>query len=505
MKGKGKIFGDVRLKPNIVIIVLDAVRAQNLPFYGYRRNTTPFLCSIENDLTVYENAISSTYWTMPSVASLFTGMYTSGHGLVSDGDRLDQTLSTLPRILQTHGYRCAAFVRNIYVSEYSGLDSNFHDFYSKSEVDQLKKLASIVSRRAVSRLQPPGINRVADVPLNDGHSKKALFANIAARLADVLIDTGGRRFVSDFSSWLRRYRGEPFFAYFHFLETHSPWRAPLKFAFNFLSLRDNIRKLFINHNHLAFLMNKKQMTPEDFRILTDAYDNSIFYTDHLTGKIVRLLKECQLYDNTLLIILSDHGDNIGDHGLMFHYWCLYDTLIKIPLIIKFPTGINLKGRVSKIVQNVDIFPTILSLLNENDTNVRAQIQGNDLLEKAQDKRERGIAISELVKAFGPDRQEFKKQFSNFDRRLLSVRTENFKFIYSSREDHEFYDLKKDPEESRNLYPSDDRFLPLMEKASLYYKRTDKFYQTIREKIDGRMDKDQLDESVIKHLKSLGYM
>ena len=130
------------MTPNIVIIALDAVRAQNLPFYGYHRNTTPYLSSLEDDFVIYENSISSSYWTMPSVASLFTGMHTSGHGLVVDGDKLDPTLSTLPGILKSHGYRCAAFGRNIYVSDYSGLDNEFDDFFSKSYIDQLKKISS---------------------------------------------------------------------------------------------------------------------------------------------------------------------------------------------------------------------------------------------------------------------------------------------------------------------------------------------------------------------------
>jgi arylsulfatase A-like enzyme len=493
------------MPPNIVIIVLDAVRAQNLPFYGYHRNTTPYLSSFEEDFVIYENAISSSYWTMPSVASLFTGMHTSGHGLVVDGEKLDPTLSTLPGILKSHGYRCASFVRNFYVSDYSGLNNGFDDFFSKSYIDHFKKFSSFISKSMLNNILPPGINRFKMEPDDEVYSFKKRFYNVVARLADVSIDSGGKTFYNDFSRWLKKYQNTPFFAYFHFLETHSPYRAPLNFAFKYLSFRENLKKLFVNHNHINYLINKCRMTKEDFRLLIGAYDNAIVYTDYLIEKIFNLLKKFKIYNNTMIIILSDHGDNIGDHGLMFHYWCLYDTLIKIPLIIKFPAAINLKGRVSEIVQNVDILPTILSLLNENDTNTWSKIQGNDLLEKKQNKREKGIAISELVKAFGPDREIIRKQFRNFDRRLLSLRTEDFKFIYSSRGDHEFYDLLKNPAESHNLYPSDDRFLPLMEKAEIYYKKMDKFYQNIREKIDGGMDKDKQDESVIKRLKSLGYM
>jgi len=492
------------LKPNIVIISLDAVRAQNLPFYGYHRNTTPFLSSIEKDLALYENAISSSYWTMPSVASLFSGMYTSGHGLLVDGEKLDPSLLTLPKILRQHGYRCGAFVRNVYVSEYSGLHREFDDFYSTFVLDSLKKIASTISKRGVSRLQPPGINRLCDQGSCDSNRFKEYIANMAARSIDMLFDTGSRKFVDNFSGWIKKSKPKPFFAYLHFLETHSPYRAPLKFAFEFLSLRDSIKRVSINHDHLKFLLGECDMTSEDFRILVSCYDNSIRYVDHLIGKIVRLLQTNGVYDNTLVVVLADHGDNIGDHGLMFHYSCLYDTLIKIPLLVKFPADINLTGRISQVVQNVDIFPTILSLLDIQNTQALKQIQGNDLLGLAAPRREQDLAVSELIKVFGPDRAQYREQLSRFDRRLLSVRTRDRKFIHSSRGDHECYDLARDPAEMHNLY-LDESFSDLMAKASKYYARMDDFYSSHREKIDGSVDDSNIDESMIEQLKSLGYM
>lgn len=493
------------MKPNIVIISLDAVRAQNSSFYGYSRNTTPFLSSMERELAIYENAISSTYWTMPSVASLFTGMYTSGHGLVVDGDKLSPYLQTLPKILRQHGYRCGAFVRNVYVSEYSGLDRDFDDFYSTFVLDSLKKIASTISKHGVSRLQPPGINRLCDQVSSDGNKFKEYIANMAARSIDMLFDTGSRKFVDNFSGWIKKSKPKPFFAYLHFLETHSPYRAPLKFAFEFLSLRDSIKRVSINHDHLKFLLGESDMTSEDFRILVSCYDNSIRYVDHLIGKIVRLLQTNRVYDNTLIMVLADHGDNIGDHGLMFHYSCLYDTLIKIPLLVKFPAHIGITGRISQVVQNVDILPTILSLLDIQDTHARKQIQGNDLLGLAAPSREQDLAVSELIKTFGPDRAIYREQLSRFDRRLLSVRTKNRKFIHSSRGDHECYDLATDPDEMDNLYLKDDRFSDLMAKASKYYARMDDFYRSFKHSIEGDVDEDAIDDTMIEQLKLLGYM
>jgi arylsulfatase A-like enzyme len=493
------------LNPNIVIIVLDAVRAQNLPFYGYHRNTTPFLSSIEQDLAIYKNAISSTYWTMPSIASLFTGMYTSGHGLVADGDRLDTVLTPLPEVLRKQGYRCSAFVRNVYVSEYSGLNADFHDFYSKYGIDTLSNILSKISKNSIDHFRPPGITRSSDILLDDESLLREKLYNLLSRSSDVLIDRGSANFVNRFSEWLKDYKTRPFFAYMHFFETHSPYRSARRFAFKFLSLRDNLRKLFVNHDHLKLLLNKCNMTSDDFRILESAYDNSINYVDHLIGRVVGLLKRHGVYDDTLLIILADHGDNIGDHGMMFHYFCLYDSLIKIPLIVKFPVSIGLRGKISEVVQNVDLFPTILSLLGLRDNKAWEQTQGNDLLGKVPPRRERNLAISELVKVFGPDRSRYTKRLSRFNRLLLSARTKNRKFIYSSRGDHECYNLSDDPGELKNLYPDVDGFTDLRQKASKYYATMYEFYMANKQKIDGTIPADLMDQSIIDQLKSMGYM
>lgn len=491
------------MTPNIVIIVLDAARAQNLPFYGYDRNTTPFLCSIKDDLTIYENAVSSTYWTMPSITSLLTGTYTSTHGLLSDGDKLSQKLNTLPSMLKRHGYRTAGFVKNIYVSEYSGLNRGYDEFITEYGWDRAKRALSFFSKKLVNRLQPRGITRSAD-PADDRMSCGKDLASVIARCFDVVIDRGSGRFSREFGSWLKKNKSGPFFAYFHIFETHSPYRSPFGFALKYLSLRDNLKKLTVNQDHLGFLLGRCCMEAEDFRILRAACDNSIRYADHIIKRIFGLLKANGVLEDTMVVILADHGDNIGEHEMMFHYFCLYDTLIKIPLMIKYPKRVRLEKK-PEVVQNTDIYPTVLSLLDIRDSALWRQAEGNDLLGRVPPRREQGIAVSELIKVFGPDRVRYKTQLKRFDRRLLSLRTGERKFIFSSRGDHEYYDLAKDPGELNNLYGFDNGASELKEKASIYYEKMDRFYMENREKFDGNIDPDRIDSSVAEKLKSLGYM
>ena len=309
------------MQPNVVIIVIDAARAQSLSIYGHRRRTTPFLSSIEKELAVYENAISSSYWTMPAIASLFTGMYTSGHKVLVDGDKLPQSLASLPAILRERGYRCAAFSRNVYVSEYSGLNAHFQDFFSRCFVDSLKNFTSFFSKSTVSRFQTPGIKRKHPPPFDHRGKHTRPLSNALARVYDVVFDSGGMKFVKDFSKWVKQFKRQPFFAYFHFLETHSPYRCSYRFAHSFLRFQDHLRRLSLTHDHIEFLKNRCEMSQSDLKILTKSYDSSIIYLDYLIKRITNLLRNHSDYDNTLIAILSDHGENIGDHGLMFHYWC----------------------------------------------------------------------------------------------------------------------------------------------------------------------------------------
>jgi arylsulfatase A-like enzyme len=486
---------------------MDAVRAQNLPFFGYHRNTTPLLASLKEDLTIYENAVSSAYWTMPSVASLFTGMYKSSHGLFLDGDKLNPSLRTIPGILKQQGYRCAAFVRNLYLSDYSGLTRDFDElFFPESQLGYLKKRFSPLSGTgAETGSGSCGIDSFPSrVPLSRTPIRERFF-HAGAQLATFAADSGGSRLVTHFIDWIKTEADGPFFAYIHFLETHSPYWAPLSFALNFLSPAEIIKKLFVSNDHLRFSLGIQKMTSEDFRILTAAYDNAISYVDHLIAKIIRTLKQLGKYDDTMIIVLSDHGDNIGDHGLMFHYWCLYDTLIKIPLLIKYPRGTGVGGRIMNVVQNVDLFPTILALLNETDEKAWAQLQGNDLTGRTEPRRPGDFAISELIKPFGPDRKPYRDLLNKYDRRLLSVRTKTRKFIYSSRGDHECYNLIDDPAESKNLYLKVFDYKDLEQIATGYYYNMNNFYNSNRHRIDDDFYFTPIDEEVMSQLKSLGYL
>lgn len=488
--------------PNIVIIVWDAVRAENLPFYGYHRNTTPGLQSMAGDFAVYQNAISSSYWTLPSMTSLFTGMYPSGHGLLVDGDRIAPEIRLLTDILGQQGFQCGAFNRNPYVSDFTGLDRGFDHYVSDAGClwDYLKKIERKLKKRFST---DPSF--APEQETTDQQKRQRSRLSFLKHLPDIFTDSGSGHLVAEIDKWLPDQGGQPFFMFFQAIETHSPYRAPLSSGLKFLSPADLVRKVLINQDLLSFALGQTKLRERDFRILRGAYDSAIHYCDSITCKIINLLKARNLYDNTLVVILADHGESIGEHNLMFHIWSLYDNLVRVPLLIKYPRDIGKSGSIDDVVQNIDLLPTILELLDRKDEKAYEQLQGNSLLDASFQRREPGIAVSELIKPFGPDKIAYRSQLSQYDRRLLSVRSKNRKFIHSSRGDHEFYELKKDPAEQENIFAQTDDFGGLDNTAAAYYSQMDSFYQANREKIESGCLTDMEDDNIKEQLEHLGYM
>lgn len=490
------------MKPNIVIIVWDAVRAKNLSLYGYDRNTTPNLLNMSKELAIYRNAISSSYWTLPSITSLFTGMYPSSHRLVVEGEKLSPQFMTLAELLRQQGYTCASFNRNPYISNFTGLDRGFHYMPDSRFMSNYWAIIENKLNRIFS--QDHSTRSVAGADLKSSRPGETM-VRMLKHLPDIFTDCGSRMLVRTFRKWLNRLERRPFFAFFQALEAHSPYRAPMGFGLKFLTVRDLYRKILINQDNLAYALGKSRLDKNHFQILQNAYDNSIRYCDFITHRICQILKTKGLYENTLIVVMSDHGESIGEHNLMFHIWSLYDHLIKVPLIVKYPRGVSVQGVVEQIVQNIDIFPTILSLINGDSQFPWNQMQGNSLLDDTFVNRETDIAISELIKPFGPDKIGYRRHFYNYDRRLVSLRTTDKKLIYSSRGDHEFYDLKQDPEETDNLYGRLPEYAGLDELAISYYKKMDEFYQSHKDRIESDESLKIEDDNIREKLKQLGYL
>ena len=434
-------------KPNIIILVLDALRTQNMSTYGYDKNTTPYLDKISKQATLYKNAIASSYWTLPSTASLFTGTYTSTHYLIRNGDKLDNKYVTLPEYLNKKGYQCIGLSPNPFVSKYSKLDRGFHifdDYYKESIKHKLNDITEHFFEGSSGDKKDGQINKIYN-KISDYDVFKQFYWMITGNFD---------KFATSINKKIKYYlqnrsKNKPFFIYAHYTETHSPYVVPNKFRSKFIDDKDT-KPWRINQDYFNYYTSDEKLNEKEFNIIRSIYDGTISYLDEKVYDIYTYLEKNNLLKDTILIITSDHGDQLGEKKLFFHVFSLYDTLVKIPLIIKFDDNTRIDSIENNIVQNTDIFPTILNLLNEKNQDINRQIQGNSLLNKKNQKRG-DYAISELYKPFGPRLIKYRHKLKQFDKKLLAIRNNEKKYIYSSNGMHELYDIKYDKLEKDNLY------------------------------------------------------
>lgn len=409
------------MQPNIILIVMDATRARNLSCYGYARQTTPNLDRLAETSVLYEQAITAAGWSLPAHASLFTGLYPSRHGADDQHKYLDSTHPTLAERLSARGYHTLAFCENPYVGPATGLERGFQ-WFNRIFGDRTKP-----AFRKMPRL-------------------KRKLTNGFAKLRGAQ-DAGAAHINAQVLASLRRLpkTAAPFFMFMHYEDTHAPYRLPKKFA-RFLPINIDLNAaLQVNQDPWQHLINPRAMTSHDFEILRALYDSEIFYVDYRIGQVLDELRALQMFDTSLIIVTADHGENIGEHGMLAHKYCLYDTLMHVPLLIHYPVGVSNPGRVSHQVQTLDLVPTILNLL---DDHAARETQGCDLLSSTR----RDFTIAEQSR---PDLSKFHTRFpgvdvSRFDRTLTMFRTERYKFIWASDGKHELYDLADDPSEQKNL-------------------------------------------------------
>lgn len=412
--------GKSSLNPNILLIVIDATRAKNLSLYGYSRPTTPNLERFAERCVVYDTAISPAGWSLPAHASMFTGLYPSKHGAHDQHKFLSPEHITMAEWLHARGYDTLAFCDNAYVGSSTGLDRGFDRFNKdfNNTPDYLRE-----------------INRKLNIGL----------ASLLGQR-----DSGARHANKQVQSALRHLQPseKPFFMFIHYSEPHAPYRLPRKFR-RFMPDGISFRSAQqVNQDPWKYLIDPDSMDEEDFKALIAIYDAEIAYADERIAQVLGWFEERNILDETMVIITADHGENIGDHKMMAHKYCLYDTLLHVPLLIQFPTGSVKPDRLTHQVQTLDIFPTIMSMLGEASSETYRSLQGYDIT--SSERHEFTIAEQSL-----PDLTTFYKRYpgvdvSRYDRSLKMIRTDRYKYICASDGNHELFDLQVDPDEEQNI-------------------------------------------------------
>ena len=478
-------------QPNIILLVLDCVRADGLGAYGNPRPVTPRLDDLADRSRRYTQARSAAVWTLPSHTSIFTGLHPRQHGVNVENRFLDPTIPTLAGTLQQVGYQTAAFSTNAWVGPHFGLDRGFEHF------------------SALWRIFP-GMGK-AKFPWWE----KALRKRVLERH-----DKGARKLNKYVERWWRQARDpdRPFFLFGLYLDAHLPYQPPRGYAERLLQGEALRSARNANQDAWAYMAGEVAMTPEDFAGLRALYDAEIGYVDEQLGALLDFLDSVGGLDNTVIIVTSDHGENIGDHGLMDHQYCVYDSLARVPLLIHHPDHFP-PGADPTLVQHTDLFPTLLDLTGSPDlqgdreslsraSRGSAPLPGQSLrtTHHATPNSQSEIRNPKSITQYtAPHRHRFARRHPDFDpasrgldRTFDAIVQGDFKLIRSNRGDVELFNLLDDPGEAVDIAATDpdtvsdlsaslDRWLDAHPPGGVAPPSAD------------------LDDGLVEHLRGLGYL
>jgi arylsulfatase A-like enzyme len=338
-------------RPNIVLITLDTVRADHLSVYGYSRETSPFLKRwVANGATLYMRSVATSNWTLPTHASIFTGRSPMVHGGRWSRERpfpvaISERTPMLTELLAQAGYRTAGFAANSgNLTKRFGFDRGFSEY-------DASPLTNLLARGQREYLLRERVRRTI-ATLVEPTREWALFASADTieRKACVFLRSAAGR-------------SQPFFLFLNFMDAHSPYVPPLKFTTRFPGKKPgyrwgSFRPTLDDRGRVG-----SPLSQEETLHLTSQYDGAIAYLDDRLRYLVELLQALGVYDNSLIIITADHGEGFGEHGYWGHGRSLYQELLHVPLVVKYPHERE-GGTVDSLVSSLDLLPTVLDVIGE---------------------------------------------------------------------------------------------------------------------------------------------
>jgi arylsulfatase A-like enzyme len=434
---------------NVLMIIIDALRADHLGCYGYSRNTSPTIDRLGSEGAIFLNAIAQWPSSSPSHASIFTSTYPHTHQCFPNGAKLDTNLVTIAELLENYGYSTAAFIANPLISKEANFNQGFNSFYSQNSFD-FKNM-----------------------------SPKFIFHSIGVvRIFDKLLKRN--EITMSCLDWLERNHKEKFFLVLQYLEPHRPYVLHPGFSFQ----EGEDAKIYNDAKQ-----GDKEIENKEVRRKISLYDGEIAYTDYQIKKIMDKLEQLEILDNTLIVITADHGENLYDHQPYFHHSDLYESSIKVPLIFYCKRRIK-PIKITGVVESIDVVPTIMELLNSPAIK---QFGGKSLYHYLSGSGSNGTLVG------------FSEEISRTSRKI-GIRTEEWKLIINfdkNRDQEKLYNIKKDPQERKIIRDNEEILINLRAKLFQWIELSDKaeeYFLQFRP-----LPKKKFSKETLKKLKALGYI
>jgi len=422
----------------VIVLVYDTLRRNNLPIYGYGRNTAPFLKELCKEAEKYDQAFSTTSWTLPAHVSLFSGLDLAGHGVIAPKNRIPPGLPLFAELMQKNGFISVALTGGGFVRDTYGFNRGFQ-LYS---------------------------NRAGDI---------------------FQIESAGILW-RHFKGYMQNFPGEDWFLFLHTYQQHAPYKAPAPYRTAFNS--DYQLNLSGVSNYLRLPGELFKPLAEKERLeLIDLYDASILYCDQeLLQPLVQFLRQEGRWQETMLIILSDHGEEFYEHQGWEHGHTLYDELVRIPLIVRYP---HVKNGGESNLQPISIC-SVWKLIYRH---YRFQ---EDYWQKllSQDNEEINLALPEIP--------TFSGLFGRF-----SFLRGNQRYIYNEIENLKREKFNPLPEFKReelfeliDFFSQCDLASTNSEKLPVFRQILEKYRLKLKQ---SRLKESEIDPETLRQLKALGYL
>ncbi|MGD2295350.1 MAG: sulfatase [Candidatus Aminicenantes bacterium] len=436
----------------VILVSIDTLRADHLGCYGYERPTSPNLDRLAEDSTIFLNTFVSSPWTLPSHVSMLTGLHGLNHQVYHGDDRMDPGIMTLAESLKAAGFGTAALTGGGFVSSSYGFSKGFETY-------------------------------------NDG-------------VGDFFREDSAEFLFRLTEGWLERNWDKDFFLFLHTYQTHNPYACPDPFKTMFVEENARWQNIDLMNFLGGYAGVFDPLSQSERENIVALYDGEIRYTDErLIGALVTKLKDLGIYDQTFLIITSDHGEEFFDHGGWMHGHSLYNESLKVPLVMKFPSSSYRSNTVHAMVNLVDVMPTILDYWRLNTSNLPLDGQSLIPVLEGKDGKDRPLQAdvagnvhgSHIPSKFAISRGRKKlilnQKFSAEDLNFFTTPPPVLGAL-------EFYDLVKDPNETRSNPGADTILVRQLAQTISELKRRVVPKQT---------EKAKMDKTLHEQLRALGYI
>ncbi|HEV7786085.1 MAG TPA: sulfatase [Thermoanaerobaculia bacterium] len=425
----------------ILLITIDTLRADALSCYRAQTPGTPALDALAGDSVVFRQARSAAPWTLPALASAMTGVSPQVHLATELGDRVPDRLTTIAEALRRTGYRTAALVSSPLLGRAAHLDQGFQEY------------TSFPGETGMTGTRPADPDRLAGLA----------------------------------SRWLRGKDKEKFFLWVHFYDPHTPYEPPVAYLQG-LEPPPGMRRDLTAEEHLAIRLRQRDPGPAEREWIRQLYRAEVRWVDAAVGSLIAELKRSGHYEDTLIVLLSDHGDEFWEHGRVGHGHTLYEELLRVPFLVKLPgdPGGHRRGEISTPVSTASLAATILDLAGKP---LSSRFPAAPSLAPWL----RGETVSpEPLLSTGVQRLEEQEAILFGGFKLIRWET-------SGRQ--ELYDMDHDPAETTDLAASTPR---KVKEGGLLLDRRDAESNRSRKELGVHRERVPLDPEAVKRLRALGY-